>query len=92
MIFWPLAQKTVRPAIIVWNHTVLAYGVIWCFKKSKHTTDKPLKCLSASNPSELYSVCNSIVIPLPHVSVYKLPPSGPLPGLYFLPTQTQLEL
>lgn len=27
-------------------------------------TDKPLSCLAASNPSELYSVCTSIVISL----------------------------
>lgn len=48
-------------------------------------TDKPLRCLAASKPRELCSVCNSIVISLSHVSVYKLPSSGPLPGLYFSP-------
>lgn len=31
----PTAQKTVRFAVIAWNHTVAAYGVICCISKNK---------------------------------------------------------
>lgn len=39
-LLWLTGQKTARPAVIAWNHTVLAYGIICCFKDYV-ATDKP---------------------------------------------------